>query len=1403
MTQKSTQTLALLRRRCYFSYAYFLVVLFIVSLSNLSLAARIPERISFQNIVENKDFTMGEGAAFLQDSQGFMWLGGGTALTRYDGYEFRQFDYSPDDTKPDKKRNVAKTHGIFEDSRHNMWIATGAGLFRYDPHTETLIKIKDDNNLHLKISTTDFFRVIELPSGEILASSRSGLFVINSLTNKYSVIAPEAEKENWIHELCIYTAYLDPKGELWLGTANGLEHVDWKTKIFTPHDIDPNKPDSSPTNLIRDIVTDKEGKLWLATNNGVVHYDPKTRLGKRYVNNINDRYSLSGNDVWKLLLDSQGILWIASDGGGVSVYVEKNDRFINYQAEVGRAGALNTNKVRTIYEDRNSDIWVGNFPGGVNFFDRSTAAITTYTANASNPNSLSNTSVLSTSEDKNGNLWLGTDGGGLNFFDREKNEFSHFKNNPSDPTSLNGDSVLTTFIDSTGLVWVGTWEKGIASYDPANKKFTRYPFSKYQDIAHNGDISSTMNNPTAWSIKEDSHHYMWIGSSYGGVSKYNPQTKLFTTYRPVANDVNSLSAELVWTTIEDSNNNIWLGTTLGLNLMHQEKATFSRFVADPTDPTALSNSNVLSILEDSKKQLWLGTDAGLNLFNRETKTFTVYNKDSGFLDETIRDILEDADGIIWVSTNNGFSSFNPETKKIKNYNRIGGRLVGAFAMHSGTVSRRGEIILGGVEGLRIFNPRELSENKIAPPVVLTDFKVFSDSITAGGVDGLLTKVINHTDLITLDYKKSMFTFSFSSLNFRDSEKNKYVYKLEGFDKDWINAGTQRTAKYTNLDAGKYVFTVKGSNNDGVWNQTGKSITIIQLPPPWKTWWAYALYTLAVISIIALFFHAQRKKRHEVEEQNRLLEIKVFERTAELREKNSDIQTMLSNMHQGLFTIEVGGKIHPEYSHFLEEIFETNNISGHNAFELLFGKAAIGSDTLDKIKVSVAAIIGEDDMNFEFNSHLLLNEYEADINGQPKLLSLDWNPVIANGVVTKLMVSVRDITLLKKMESEAHSKKSELEIISQLLNISAKKYFSFATSVKRFIAENRLQIKRNEQCNDTIIAQLLRNMHTIKGNCRTFNLTYLSNVVHEVESVYSTLKTDTETHWNRETLLTDLERIETTLQEYERVYYTVLGRGDSNSETRNQEGFWADRKAIDTIQRCIDSSNQQFPALNQSNNLLPIQTLLNRALSNPISEVLSDVVASLPSIAIELDKEVPQIIIDENQVRIKSSATELMTDIFSHILRNSVDHGIETAEVRIQAGKPSAGTIHIRAIPQQEFLHIYIKDDGQGINIDRLFQKGIDIGKWKAEDRPSYSGIANLIFVSGISTKEEVTNISGRGVGMDAVKEFLLAQGGDISLQLLGAHPQSDSEGQGVMVPFELIVKLPENTFTTMASIVEV
>lgn len=1361
-----------------------------------SLAQEYPNKISFQNIMRNQDIALGEVEALWQDHEGFMWLGGRNALLRYDGYDFLSVQVA-DPKDPSKLTPVNQVVDLFEDSRKDLWVATRSGLLKYDRKAEVLRALHQENGKPLAIFNDTVNAVVEAPSGEILAGGFIGLSIIDPKTLNATIIANIPGDASSLPNNVVHAIFKDKTGTIWLGTDVGLSRLDWASKKITTYIPDPKNPGSQTDNAVWRIQVDREGQIWLAVQRGVFRFNPQTEQFKRYLTDPADRYSYSGKITRDVFMDSKGVVWIGTDEGGLSVYDYENDRFFSFQHVEGKLGAISSNSIRRIYEDNNGDLWVGTYPSGVNFHDRSTAAITVYSHETDPKTGLMGDAVEAVVEDRDGNIWIGS--GGVTKFNRKDDTLTHYKKTVGADSRINSTAIISGHVDSDNDIWFGTWAGGLHRYNPTTDRFDLIPFDP--SLAGNGQKTSTsLNDGSVWHIYEDKQKTLWIATHFGGLSKYDKKTKVFTNYTQESANPNSLSNKLVWTMMEDSKGRFWVGTASGLNLMDREKETFKQYKADANNPAALVNNSVLSIYEDKKGRLWFGTDGGLHLYNEQSDNFSVYNTKDGFVDNGIRSIIEDDANNLWLGTNNGVVMFNPDNKLVKNYRRYNGEQIGGFATGAAIVTRRSEMVFGGKNGLRFFDVKKLGSNQKVPPVVVTDFRLFTKPVLVNGPDELLSQVINQTNEITFDYTKTMFSFGFSALNFRDPDKNQYAYKLEGFDDKWREVGNQRTALYTNISAGNYTFRVKASNNDGVWNEVGKSIVIRQLPPPWKTWWAYSIYVLIGLGIVAQFVLSQRNKRRLVEEQNRLLEIRVAERTRELREKNDDIQAMLSNMRQGLFTVEAAGTIHQEYSLFLEEIFETNEIAGRNVMDLLFGKAQVGSDTYDQVNEAIGSIIGEGELSFDFNSHLLLKEYQADIDGKIKYLSLDWNPIVAEDTITKLMVSVRDVTQLKRMEAEARSKKRELDIISQLLNVPSKKFLSFAESTKKFIAENREKIQATAAFDESLVALLFRNMHTIKGNCRTFAFSYFSDVVHEVESLYSALKNAAdETPWEQDKLLADLLLVDAILAEYERVFYTVLGRGDGSTGTRDQNGFWADSKAMQAMQTCIDRVTEDFPAVAQAHYLAPIQTLLEKAQSNTLHEVLADIVDSLGSIATQLDKERPLVTIEAENVRIKTAYHELLTHVFAHILRNSVDHGIEMPAERAQKGKAERGTINILAETLDGHLDIHVRDDGQGINVDKLFQKGVQTGRWSESDRPTYQEIAQLIFVSGISTKDQVSDISGRGVGMDAAMQFLLAQGGAIRLNLSGTEASQTAHiGAGVKIPFELVVRLPAHTFLQAA-----
>jgi len=505
----------------------------------------------------------------------------------------------------------------------------------------------------------------------------------------------------------------------------------------------------------------------------------------------------------------------------------------------------------------------------------------------------------------------------------------------------------------------------------------------------------------------------------------------------------------------------------------------------------------------------------------------------------------------------------------------------------------------------------------------------------------------------------------------------------------------------------------------------------------------------------------------------LLRRKVIERSAQLREKTNDILNMLQNMPQGILTIVGGDRIHPEYSAYLEQIFDTKKIANASVMNLVFANTNVGSDTLSQVEATMFSCIGEDRMNFEFNSHALVTELDKTMaDGRVKSLELSWSPICdQNDTIDKLMLCVRDVTELKKLTAEAGKQKRELDIIGQILAVNQEKFSEFVDGSTKFIAENEQLIKdAKEQHKDKpeaeVITQLFRNMHTIKGNARTYGLLHLTNLVHEAEQTYDELRKAPETNMDHDHLLDQLSQTFAAIQEYAKINEVKLGRKGPGRRGSVDKYLMI---PVGHVQKIIALLDDVEP-----NNVSEAKQVINKVRANihmfgteKIQDTLMGVTGSLSSLAEELGKQPPKIAIHDNQIVVRNQIADLLRNVFMHLYRNSLDHGLETADKRTAQGKPAAGTIQLDLSLDNDRLWFNLHDDGRGLALDFIKKKAIENEVLSATDNPSASEIAQLIFAPGFSTAETVTEVSGRGVGMDAVKSFVEREGGTIELVLEG------------------------------------
>ncbi|MFM0726750.1 MCP four helix bundle domain-containing protein [Paraburkholderia strydomiana] len=519
--------------------------------------------------------------------------------------------------------------------------------------------------------------------------------------------------------------------------------------------------------------------------------------------------------------------------------------------------------------------------------------------------------------------------------------------------------------------------------------------------------------------------------------------------------------------------------------------------------------------------------------------------------------------------------------------------------------------------------------------------------------------------------------------------------------------------------------------------------------------------------------------------------KIQESSAQLKQKTADIQAMLQNMQQGILTVVDGAKIHAEYSAYLEDIFETKDIAGRALMDLVFADTELGADALSQIDAATHACLGEDCINFAFNQHLLVGEISKRMpDGRVKILDLSWSAITdENDTVVRLMLCVRDVTELRKLAAEASEQRRRLDMIGEILAVSEEKFHHFIESSAGFVSENERIIRKHSEADHAAIAELFRNMHTIKGNARTYNLQHLTNVVHETERSYHELRQpDADRSWDQEHLMRELTRVREAIESYAKINEQSLGRkgkGQANDAGNAGRYVMVDK---DDIQQTLNMLERTDAA--ELHALQSMRDALRRTLSalgsQSVRDALSGVLDSLPSLASELGKPAPAVRIDDNGYRLRGQAGGTLSNVFMHLLRNSIDHGIEPAEVRGAHGKTPAGTVDIEVGVDSGALQITLSDDGRGLALERIRGIAQERGWIGNDDTLSDEAVADFIFRPGFSTAETVTEVSGRGVGMDAVRDFLRRENGSIELRFTDDHTGAPFR------QFQTIVCLPDS-----------
>jgi ligand-binding sensor domain-containing protein/signal transduction histidine kinase/DNA-binding response OmpR family regulator len=800
----------------------------------------------------------------LQDYQGFMWFGTKDGLNRFDGREFKIYKYNPAN-KFSIGNNFVRD--LFQCNDSTIWVGTDHGLFIFNPATDRFTPFNHTTSNNTAIRSAVNSVCSDGHHSIWVGTMTQGVFRYNTLTGELTQYMASDER-NSLQSNLAWKVYKDLSGTIWVGTRNGLSRFNNETGTFYTYSNTRGAGDLSNSEIMT-IFQDTDGDLWVGTwSGGLSKLNRSTNTFRTWFNGQNSIYISHIRVIFEY---EKNQLLIGSDDG---LYLfDKATETVRRLDDPNDHNSLSDQNVYTITKDSEGGLWLGTYFGGVNYAPSLKKNIEHYYPSPA-PHSMSGKAVSQFCEDERGNLWIGTEDGGLNYFDKKTGKFKVFLPDQSG-NSLSYHNIHSLLLDGDNL-WIGTFSRGLDVYNLKTRRFKNY--------RHNPADETTIDDDCIFSLYKNQQGEILVGTPYG-LSKYNPTRDSFTRIAEVRSFVYKMK--------EDHLGNLWIATYGdGILKYSATNDSWKNYQYDPVNSHSIGFNKVIEVYLDNQHRLWFGTESrGLYRYNYESDDFHAIGEAQGLPNNTIYGVLDDKYGNLWVSTNKGIAKIN-NAWEVKNYTQSDGLQSDQFNYRSSFKSSDGLFHFGGINGFNIFNPDHIKENNHVPPVVITNL-ILLDVEAPAEYDSVIQHDFRSKKKITLSHNQASIRISFVSLSFLAPEKNQYAFRMDDYNHQWIQTTGVSEATYINLPPGKYMFRVKATNNDGVWNEQGDYLHIEVLPPFWKTIYAYIFYVLVVMGI--LFFTLYYYYRLTKERQQKRLE--VFQKEKEKEVYNAKINFFTSIAHE--------------------------------------------------------------------------------------------------------------------------------------------------------------------------------------------------------------------------------------------------------------------------------------------------------------------------------------------------------------------------------------------------------------------------------------------------------------------------------------------------------------------------
>ncbi len=827
-----------------------IVILVILGSWQTGLSQQLTYR--FDHITPDNGLSQSTVLAITKDKAGFIWIATREGLNRYDGHRVTVYKHNSAISGSLPSNSV---HSLLTDSRGTLWVGTNVGLLTYQPEKDVFTPISGLLSQASSPSNTNISCLLEDRHRQVWIGTRDGLAVLSP--NQAKPIQRFLHKNQDAQSLPgndIRSLFLDAAGTVWVGTSRGLVQVQPRRQgVYVFKTYYPQAADSlyqTSGNWVNAIAEDKSGRLWIGTEKSGLHRFDK-KQGKFLPWATTDAPHLTNESVRSIALAKNGELWVGTING-LSIIDPVKNSVVVLKNNPADPGSLSDNSIKSIFIDPLGSYWIGTFYGGVNNYSPLAKPFGYLTLGNASSLPFKIASVLTIDPAKR--LWIGTEDNGLFLTDANRQLIRHYEQGAN---SLSSNKIKSILPNGNRGIWVGTL-KGLNYIDFRQNTVTRY--------LHKPGDSTSLPDDRLYDLKYDRKGQLWIATYWGGLCRFNSQNKTFQRFINQSNNQKSLSSSSSTCLFEDSQQRLWVGTQLGLNCKLPASVEFKRYMHRTTDTTSLSSNYIVCIYEDRQHRLWVGTrDKGLNEFLPHSQTFRRFMTADGLPGNTVYSIQEDAKGFLWLSTENGLARFDPNTWTCTNYDRTDGLVCKEFSANSSAHDEQGILYFGGYNGIVMFRPGDIQTNTNVPAMAFTQLRLFNKPvpITASSI---LTNQLNYTKSVTFDHTQNVFSVEFAALNYINSGKNRFAYKLANFDDNW-NYVDEPVATYMNLDAGNYTLLVKAANNSGVWNPRPLSLSINVLPPPWKSWWAYLLYASGLGGLIYAwqrFRQTQLKLAHDLQ-----------------------------------------------------------------------------------------------------------------------------------------------------------------------------------------------------------------------------------------------------------------------------------------------------------------------------------------------------------------------------------------------------------------------------------------------------------------------------------------------------------------------------------------------------------